>query len=263
MSTIREAATVILLRDAQVPEAFLLRRRRGASFMASAFVFPGGGVDTGEANDVAALRELFEEAGVLIASDSAGAPVDPVTAAALRRRVAAGEPANQVLAAAGYRWDTSALHPWSHWITPSVEPKRFSAKFWVARLPAGFEPSFDDNETVEQRWTTCAAALAAVGELRLPPPQIRTLYEMQHFASVAEIVAAAQQRAGFAATILPRAASHPQGLCLLLPWDPAYLSAGQGDALAIEPLPAWADGPTRFILDGHAWRYQHAHEGAL
>lgn len=263
MATIRDAATVILLRDSGAGvETLLLRRRRGASFMASAFVFPGGGVDAGEQNEVAALRELFEEAGVLIAVDAAGVPATAAQAAALRTRVVAGEPATAVLADAGLTWATDALHRWSHWITPSVEPKRFSATFWVARLPAGQQPAFDNTETVEQRWTTCADALAQVAELRLPPPQIRTLYEMLSFACVAEVETAALQRALAPASILPRAAAHPRGLCLLLPWDPQYHLDGQGDALPMDPLPAWATGPTRFVLDGQTWRYQHAQDGA-
>ncbi len=259
MATIRDAATVILLRDTDAGvETLLLRRSRGASFMASAFVFPGGGVDDGERNEVAALRELFEEAGVLIAVDAAGVPATAAQAVALRTRVVAGEPATTVLADAGLTWATDALHPWSHWITPSVEPKRFSATFWVARLPAGQQPAFDTTETVEQRWTSCADALANVGELRLPPPQIRTLYEMLSFVSVADVVTAALHRALAPASILPRSAAHPRGLCLLLPWDPQYILDGQGDALPMDPVPAWATGPTRFVLDGTTWRYQHA-----
>ncbi len=259
MSTIRDAATVILLRDtAAGVETLLLRRRRGASFMASAFVFPGGGVDAGERNEVAALRELFEEAGVLIAVDATGLPATVAQAAELRARVVAGEAATEVLAAAGLTWATDALHPWSHWITPSAEPKRFSATFWVAQLPTGQQATFDNTETVEQRWTTCADALAQVTELRLPPPQIRTMYELLSFGSVTDVFTAAQQRALAPASILPRMAAHPRGLCLLLPWDPQYNVEGQGEALPMEPLPAWANGPTRFVLDGHTWRYQHA-----
>ena len=263
MATIRDAATVILLRDTDAGvETLLLRRSRGASFMASAFVFPGGGVDAGERNEVAALRELFEEAGVLIAVDAAGVPATAAQAVAIRTRVVAGEPATAVLAEAGLSWATDTLHPWSHWITPSVEPKRFSATFWVARLPAGQQPAFDATETVEQRWTTCADALANVGELRLPPPQIRTLYEMLSFDSVADVMTAALHRALAPASILPRTAAHPRGLCLLLPWDPQYNVDGQGDALPMNPVPAWAAGPTRFVLDGTTWRYQHADEDA-
>ena len=264
MSTIRDAATVILLRDTGAGvETLLLRRRRGASFMASAFVFPGGGVDAGERNDVAALRELFEEAGVLIAVDAAGVQASAAQAADLRVRVAAGEPATAVLADAGLTWATDALQRWSHWITPSVEPKRFSATFWVARLPAGQQSAFDNTETVEQRWTTCADALAQVTELRLPPPQIRTMYELSSFIHVNDVLHAAQQRALAPASILPRAAAHPRGLCLLLPWDPYYNRDGQGEALPMDPLPAWATGPTRFVLDGHTWRYQHAEDGEV
>jgi 8-oxo-dGTP pyrophosphatase MutT (NUDIX family) len=259
MATIREAATVILLREGTSGfEVFLLRRRRGASFMASAFVFPGGGVDDGESAEVAAFRELFEEAGVLLAKDSNGNFADAELAAELRLRMNSGEPLSVVLSAAGLAWDTSTLHHWAHWITPSVEPKRFSAQFWIAMLPTGQVPSFDNEETVEQRWLSCRDALSMTDELRLPPPQIRTLYELQKCSSISDVLQQAAVRAQTKASILPRALPQPNGLCLLLPWDPSYQTDGHGDVLPMAPIPSWAVGPSRFVLTGEGWSYLDA-----
>ena len=113
---IREAASVILLRAAPVGfEVFLLRRRKGASFMASAFVFPGGATEAGEDARTAAARELFEEAGVLLAKE-AGEGADTLespTQAVLRSRILKGANAAEVLADAGLAWSVEGLVPLS------------------------------------------------------------------------------------------------------------------------------------------------------
>jgi len=171
-TTPRDAATVILIRPAGAGvEIFLLRRRKAASFMGGAFVFPGGAADPGEDDPrITAARELFEEAGVLLATGA----LDPAELAALRARVHDGGDLRAMLAERGLALDVDALTYFSHWITPSVEAKRFSARFYVAALPTGQEPRFDDRETVDQAWVTPADALTRAAELALPPPQLRT-----------------------------------------------------------------------------------------
>ncbi len=269
------AASVILLRAPRpgALEVCMLRRRRGASFMASAFVFPGGGAEPGESLASCAARELFEEAGVALV---AGAP-DAATLEAARARVAAQKHATIVLGEAGLGWDEAALAPWSHWVTPSLEPRRFSAHFFVAALPAGQEPRFDDVETVEQIWLAPGDAAERAAALNLPPPQLRTLWEMAGLTSIAEVFAAARARAAEPHPILPRVAAEEvssipggpagslggkaqlrPGVVLLLPWDPDYLSRGQGEAAPMEPRPAWATGPSRFVMEDRAWRHLDA-----
>jgi 8-oxo-dGTP pyrophosphatase MutT (NUDIX family) len=256
--TPREAATVILLRPAGPGyEVFLLRRRKAASFMGGAFVFPGGAADPGETEPrITAARELFEEAGVLL-----GGPADASAApdlAALRATVLAGAPTAETLAGAGLGFDVDALTYFAHWVTPSAERKRFSARFYVAVLPAGQEPRFDDQETVDQAWVTPAVALARRAELALPPPQVRTFHDLAAAATVDEVLALARDRAGAPHPIMPRLAPTPGGFALLLPWDPEYQSAGQGDAA---PMPAGhplATGPTRFVLEDRAWMHVYA-----
>jgi 8-oxo-dGTP pyrophosphatase MutT (NUDIX family) len=219
------AAAVILLRPAASGfEVLLLRRRRGASFMASAWVFPGGAAEPSDGDvRVTAARELAEEAGVRLTSSAD-------------------------------EWDPGALHFWAHWITPSIEARRFSAQFFVALMPAGQTAQCDQQETVDLRWLTPADALALAHrrELRLPPPQLRTLWELSAIASLDEVFAAAARRQQEPHPILPRAGSDPHPLCLLLPWDPEYL-AGSGELLAMTPPPRWATGPGRFILEEETW----------
>jgi len=231
---IREAASVILVRPsfdsaaakAAAPlrmsgqmEVFLLCRHRKASFMPSSFVFPGGTADPGETDPrVTAARELQEEAGV--------------------------------------RVDPAALHYFAHWITPSIERKRFSARFFLARLPDGQQPQFDDQETVDQIWVTPEQGLARAGELRLPPPQVRTLWDLREPAACGweALVAAAAARAQAPYPIMPRMAPLPAGFALLLPWDPDYQRTGTGDA---RPMPSGhplAIGPSRFILEDGTWK---------
>jgi 8-oxo-dGTP pyrophosphatase MutT (NUDIX family) len=252
--TPRDAGTVILLRAAASGfEVFLLRRRRSASFMGGAYVFPGGAADPGETDPRrTAARELFEEAGVLLA-DRAPAAIAP-----LRARVLAGEAATAVLAEHGLDFAPDALHYFAHWITPSAEAKRFSARFYVAVLPAGQEPRFDDQETVDQAWVTPADALARVAELALPPPQLRTFLELAEARSIDDVLAIAAGRAAAPHPIMPRLAPTGTGFALLLPWDPEYATAGQGEAHAMPIDHPLATGPSRFIMEDRAWRHVYA-----
>ena len=268
---VREAASVILLRR-RAPSGFevlLLRRHRAASFFASASVFPGGAADPGEDARECAARELFEEAGVLLARqtssvydgnviDTLGSSTQMREMVALRAAVLAGESATTLLAARDMTWWTDVLVPWSHWITPSVEPKRFSARFFVAELPAGQNPSFDDVETVEQFWVTPEEGIARAAELNLPPPQLRTLYELAQISSVNEVLVAGHARGAELHPILPRRKADADPPVLLLPWDPDYGDAGTGDALPLTYAPRWATGPSRFVRDGNAWSHVNA-----
>lgn len=255
---------MILLRRAKPAgfEVFLLRRTKGASFMASAFVFPGGAAEPGEDARTTAARELFEEAGVLLARESGEGTetVEAPSMKALRAQLLAGADAAQLLAGAGLAWATEGLVPWAHWITPSIEPKRFSARFFVCELPPGQVPMFDAVETVEQVWVTPADAIARARELALPPPQLRTLWELAEHGTLDEVVAAARTRAEEPHPIMPRvrvmAAGEP--LCLLLPWDPDYTDHATGDATPLTYTPRWARGPSRFVLEDRAWKHVSA-----
>src|SRR5262245_21591015 len=110
--------------------------------MASAFVFPGGAAEEGEDARTAAARELFEEAGVLLSKAASRSSVSTLvqgTQDDIRRRILKGMQADAALELAGLTWSTDTLVPWSHWITPSIEKKRFSARFFVIELPPAQE----------------------------------------------------------------------------------------------------------------------------
>lgn len=249
---------MILLRDgAAGAEVFLLRRHRRASFLASAFVFPGGAADPGEDDlRLTAARELFEEAGVLLASE----PVAPPVLVRLRRALWEDGDFAALLADAGVTLDLDRLRPFAHWITPSVEPKRFSAHFFAARLPPGQTPSFDDRETVDEAWVTPADGLARADDLHLPPPQLRTLWELRDAAErgVDATLAVADERAPHIAPFLPRACPLGSGFALLMPWDPDYDSRGAGDAAPLPPAHPLATGPSRFVFEEQQWKHVYA-----
>ena len=217
------AATVILLRDPL--EVFLVRRHGKSGFMANTYVFPGGKVDPADrasgADDLAwartaAARELAEEAGVTVSP--------------------------------------SALGRWSHWITPSFEPRRFSAHFFVARMPAGQTAAHDRHETTDERWISPSDALAAQlrGELPLPPPTIRVLEELSAHATVDDVLAEAARRAPDIHPILPRSLVVGGAISLLWPWDPEY-GIATGEPLPYPANHPHATGSTRVTLEGTRW----------
>lgn len=195
---LRQAAAVIVLRPAARGgagfEVLLVRRRHTMAFMANAFVFPGGAVDRSDAGAcAAAVRELREEAGLVLAPD--------------------------------------ALRPWSHWITPSFEPKRFSAHFFLAVAPADQDVVIDGNEITEAQWLTPGDALLQRAQLRLPPPQQLTCHVLAQVTSLAALAALPTDLI----PILPRLGQFDEGPAILLPWDADYDERGQGLAQPWSP----------------------------
>ncbi|MFM7081779.1 MAG: NUDIX hydrolase, partial [Actinomycetota bacterium] len=207
---LRPASTVMLVRD--VPsdiEVFMLQRTTSAVFASGMYVFPGGRVDDvdaaaeldelcdgmsdAEASDllrvpsgglaywVAAIRECFEEAGVLLARDQRGEYVSLGDTDAqarfgeLRHRVHDGQLSlAELCRRENLRLAVDAIRYVSHWITPVGEKRRFDTRFFVAVAPSAQDPLHDDKETVASLWVTPSDALSRAkrGELAMIPPTI-------------------------------------------------------------------------------------------
>lgn len=195
---IRPAATVMLIRDTDEPgggvEVFMLRRTLAAAFGSGMYVFPGGRVDKSDGEDVeaahrlAAIRECFEEAGVLLARTSGGDHVVDGHPTLLERHGVHDGTVDLVALC-----DEHALVPaidelvWvSHWITPMGEPRRFDTRFYLAPAPSEQTSVHDDSETIASLWVHPSEALEreAAGELMMMPPTITNLKMLATFTSV-------------------------------------------------------------------------------
>lgn len=227
---VRAAATVILVRDAPDLEVLMLRRRDESLFAAGAYVFPGGALDAsdhapaeraasapgvtgrddagasarlgvdrgGHAYWMAAVRECFEEAGLLIARTPDGGAADPALVEQLGVHRSAVEAGRLDFAAmvhdADLRLTLDEVCYFAHWITPVGPPRRYDTRFFVAAAPAGQEASPDGEETTEAAWMTPAHALDAHddGTIDLILPTLRSLDVLAAFDTAAEVVAAAR-----------------------------------------------------------------------
>lgn len=210
----KPAATVMLLRhEGGALEVFMLRRTNAAAFAGGMYVFPGGRVDDAdgvgdEAYVVAAIRECFEECGVLLAADEhGGTVVDGHPVLDHRHDVHDGSVDMRALAAEhGLRLATDRLVWVSHWITPKGETaRRFDTRFFVAACPPGQRSHHDDSETVASMWVRPADALAAFerGELQLMPPTVANLEFLGRHRTVDDAIDAARS-IGVPPSILPK-----------------------------------------------------------
>jgi 8-oxo-dGTP pyrophosphatase MutT (NUDIX family) len=221
------SSTVMLLRESGGDEPFevLMVERHGSVTFPGVHAFPGGVVDPGDHDPhgavlpasqawapagegdtaadalpcwIAAVRECFEEVGLLLAHRD-GAPLDgalPEALAALRGRLHAGEPFAALLAEHGLVPATDGLFYFARWITPKRNPRRFDARFLVGRAPGGQEAVIDATECVSCRWLGPRAALGLYerGDITLIPPTVRTLDDLARFASVDAALEDARRR---------------------------------------------------------------------
>ena len=274
----RPAATVVVLRDGPAgPEAFMVRRHEGTAFMGGAHVFPGGRVDEADENadaawcdgidhavsqlpsmppqeatayHVAAARELFEEAGVLLARDRTGAFVrlagaDHDRFKHARHTVHGGATTLRALVdGEGLRLALDALVLFAHWVTPPIDTRQFDTRFFMTRVPPHQAPAHDDTETTHSAWVRPADAIAQAirSEIVLPPPTWTTLRELERFASVDAALAWAAARR--IVRRMPHLVEDDARRLLLLPGDPLH------------PDPAGDEPPfeTRFVFVDRRWR---------
>ncbi len=201
----RDAATVIVARDGTDGlEVFLLRRSASSAFAPDQYVFPGGGVDAGDdmvaggpdtehTLRIAAIRESFEEAGILFVRPAPdAATVSAARARALAERAAFGD----VLAWLGVAPDVTALVPFSRWITPAGQTRRFDARFYVARLPTRQEAIADAHETHDGVWLSPKSALERYrrGELAMIFPTVKHLERIAPYMLLDDLEAFARSK---------------------------------------------------------------------
>ena len=198
----RPAATVLLLRDGAAggAEVLMTRRSATASFAPGAYVFPGGGIDAADSaghriaarrpgqsdlhltQAIAAIRESFEELGVLLARHADGRPADAADIAALSRDA----PFVAQCEARGLTLAADRVYVLAHWITDRDLPRRFDVPFLVARMPPDQAPVADESEQFEPVWVRPAEALARhqAGSFFMIFPTIRTLERLEKLGSV-------------------------------------------------------------------------------
>jgi recombination protein RecT len=203
----RPAATVLLLRDTlQGLQVLMTRRSPAASFAPGAYVFPGGGIDAADARAhdiaarrptqddlrltqaIAAIRESFEELGVLLARHADGRPAAARDIAALDRH----RPFLDQCRALGLKLAADQVYVFAHWITDRDLPRRFDVPFLVARMPEDQAPVADEKEQFEPVWVSPADALARhrAGNFFMIFPTIRTLERLANFESVKAVLQA-------------------------------------------------------------------------
>jgi 8-oxo-dGTP pyrophosphatase MutT (NUDIX family) len=214
---VRDAATVVLLRDGDDGiEAWLLTRVTQMTFAAGMTVFPGGRVDAADASlplaggDVAglaarfdcdvrtvhallgaAVRETFEETGVLLSTPPAD--LSDARADVERGLVSFGD----LLRANALSVDADALHPWSRWVTPAGEVRRYDTRFFVGALPHDAVAANVTSESSEASWVPVGEAIeqAKRGERQMLPPTMTTLVDVARFDTVADVLASSRSRA--------------------------------------------------------------------
>lgn len=228
-----DSASVVLLRDSiQGLQVLLLRRHQASSVLGGAYVFPGGKLDLSDQSPtvlsrlsqdpptlhqrlaepdlsaeraaglfVAAIREAFEECGILLGQ--AMAPQVNTNASmklrALQNALAGGQNWSEAFQSLSLRLATDALVPWTRWITPrqaSVTHKRFDTRFFMARVPEGQTAAHDNHETTEALWITPREALIRYWDhdIELAPPQIMGLVQLAKHADSNSALSEAQSR---------------------------------------------------------------------
>lgn len=248
-SPVLVAATVVMLRDAPGGlEVFLLKRHGLSDVLGGVYVFPGGKVDLedarldmlahldaplhalhaalGEADldqltaavlHVAAVREAFEETGVLYAQG-----VDAAGVARAQQLLREGRSFDEMLAMLNLRLAASRLQPWSRWITPSlggVMRKRFDTRFFIAAVPEGQVARHDDHEATDSAWLAPREALRQYwdGLIELAPPQIMSLAHLARYDTVRAALEHARQRPP--PVVLPEAFEHDGVRIMCYPGD--------------------------------------------
>ena len=257
--TPRPAATVLTLRDSPNGyEILMLRRNLNSDFVGGAYVFPGGGVDASDAGPaaqaiavgisdvdasqrlnlesgglayyVACLRELFEEAGLLVACDEHNVPVTVEDQAALARMSQHRRDVNggslgfvDMMQREGLLLDLRGVAYLAHWVTPVGPPRRYDTRFFVALAPSGQVAAHDAGETVADQWVRPVDALVQHerGDLEMILPTIRNLEAIAHFSTASEVLEYANSQTSIPC-IEPRIVDRGGEVVILIPGDDGF-----------------------------------------
>lgn len=269
---VRDAATVMLLRDgSDGPEVCLMQRNLNSDFVGGAYVFPGGAVDPADADAdvadrcpdlddaeasrrlglavgglafwVAAIRESFEEAGVLLARHADGRRLDLSDPGAAERFAGHRDDVDnerrtiaEIAVQEDLHLDVGQLHYFSRWITPLGAHRRYDTRFFVCAAPEGQEVVEDSRELIGTQWLTPAEALRRhdAGDITMIFPTVRTLVALSRFDRADAVLdhARAQSRVE---GILPTISDGDDGMRIVLPGDPEHVG-GVYDAWTARPL---------------------------
>ncbi|MBC8418210.1 MAG: NUDIX hydrolase [Proteobacteria bacterium] len=284
------ASTVILIRDnSDQLQVYLLKRSSRSGFMPGNYVFPGGTVDPGDigldfwkryvdmdpgevkrrfcggldiedamAHGIAAIRETFEEACLLLAGHTGKAGNDLEKLQEPRSNgTLPGEWLRELVLSGDWRLTLSALAPWSHWITPKARSRRYDTRFFMACMPEGQECRPDNSETTHGVWINPEKGLAGnlKGEIPLSPPALTTLHELLGYTGIGDLKEEMKTRPWGEASI-PRLVRMAEAAFLLLPWDPHYRDQEiKADVKGLEKRPAPLGKPfSRLWYSQGIWR---------
>ena len=239
----KPAATVILVRDQPEFQVLMVKRHHQIDFASGALVFPGGKAHRGDADErwadhatgwnaldpnqrtlrVAAIREAFEETGILLAQTSQGTAFEDACDATLRSQVDAGEVAFlDVVRDLGVHLRLDELAVFARWITPAMLPKRFDTWFYMVSAPPRQVAACDGRETVDAEWIAPSEAirLAAKGERTIVFPTLMNLKLVAEAANAQDCLLRTHQRR--LVTVLPEVAIKNGERVLILPDDAGY-----------------------------------------
>ncbi len=292
----KKAATVILLKDKEPSgfEVFLLQRHEKSSFMGGNFVYPGGRVDQQDSSLeilscskgmtseeaqrilggifspeeslaywITAIRELFEEAGILLAYDPKGNLLgltnrdEQEMFSSYRDLLQKAEIGIcEVAKKENLSFALDQLRYYAHWITPEARSERFDTYFFLARYPSGQEATHDQKETTAGVWIAPSKALDdnVRGGAILSPPTLKTLEDLSRFKTIDEIFTSSKNAE--IKTILPVLMKISSGPMILFPWDPEYEVFRKGEIpspMEHGRLSQPGDNTTRLLMKEGRW----------
>jgi len=261
------SATLILARMQRATiEVYLLRRSAASNFMPGTYVFPGGNLEAADMDAafwqnhvdlpvdqlaraldgevdrmlpfaVAAIRETWEEAGLLLAAPMQGFSIP-------EDNKNSGTPFTRRIIDSDLGLSISKLGRWHHWITPELMPRRFDTYFFVAPVEENQQCQPDNRETVHGIWANPLLALAKndQGILPLSPPTLVTLHQLLPFTDIGSLVTETRTRS-WPAPIMPRLWPLGKSALIIEPWDPDYACESVNvdlDRLEADVLPVGA-----------------------